>query len=73
MTNPGMPCKGCEDRQLHCHSSCERYKEYRAILDDNKNEKQAEREVNSFIYDTKSQIRKRYNKRRSSDKKVRLK
>ena len=19
------PCKGCADRQLHCHSSCEKY------------------------------------------------
>lgn len=22
---PG-PCKGCEDRELYCHSHCERYK-----------------------------------------------
>jgi len=28
------PCKGCGERQLHCHSKCEKYLEYRRALDD---------------------------------------
>lgn len=28
------PCKGCEDRQAACHSTCERYKAYRARVDE---------------------------------------
>lgn len=24
-----VPCKDCTKRQLHCHSSCEAYREYR--------------------------------------------
>lgn len=23
------PCKGCTDRELGCHGTCERYKDYR--------------------------------------------
>ena len=23
-----IPCKGCQKRKLHCHSSCEKYTEY---------------------------------------------
>lgn len=23
------PCKGCEDRKLYCHSSCERYAKFK--------------------------------------------
>ena len=24
------PCKGCEERQIGCHSSCEKYLDYKA-------------------------------------------
>ena len=24
------PCKDCQDRHVNCHSTCERYKEYRS-------------------------------------------
>ena len=27
------PCKDCSRRQLHCHSSCEDYREYREYRD----------------------------------------
>lgn len=26
------PCKGCEDRKVGCHATCERYAEYRAVI-----------------------------------------
>lgn len=25
------PCKGCEDRKVGCHATCEKYKAYRAV------------------------------------------
>lgn len=27
------PCKDCADHSMHCHSTCERYKAYRAWRD----------------------------------------
>lgn len=27
------PCKGCADRQLACHASCDRYKRWKADRD----------------------------------------
>ena len=26
----GSPCQNCEDRHMHCHSECDKYKEFRA-------------------------------------------
>lgn len=28
------PCYGCEDRELGCHSSCEKYAEFKIKLDE---------------------------------------
>lgn len=67
------PCKDCQNRELHCHSTCEEYKHYKAAIEESREEKRTEREANSFIYETKNEIRKRYNRRRSCDKKVRFK
>lgn len=30
------PCYKCEERQVNCHATCERYKRYRAELDNRK-------------------------------------
>lgn len=30
------PCKYCEDRYLACHDKCEKYKEWKAELDEKK-------------------------------------
>ena len=27
------PCKDCQDRHAHCHSACNRYGEYAAMLE----------------------------------------
>lgn len=35
------PCKGCDERQIGCHSTCERYKAFRAALNE-QNAKRAE-------------------------------
>lgn len=31
------PCMGCEEREVGCHSKCEKYAEYQQKLDDYKN------------------------------------
>jgi len=28
------PCKGCSEREIGCHGSCEKYSEYRSAMDD---------------------------------------
>lgn len=37
------PCKGCEERHLKCHSSCERYLAYRKELERVREAKNKER------------------------------
>ncbi|MBQ4347360.1 MAG: dUTP diphosphatase [Firmicutes bacterium] len=44
-----VPCKGCEDRTIRCHSYCERYKEFK-IKSDERNQKRAQAaDVKSFF------------------------
>lgn len=31
---PQSPCKNCEEREVGCHSACERYALYCAVLED---------------------------------------
>lgn len=33
MTRLIAPCKDCEERQIGCHSTCEKYLQYRALKD----------------------------------------
>ena len=42
------PCKNCTDRHAACHADCERYKAYRASLEERHAEEQKRREVNTF-------------------------
>ena len=62
------PCKNCSDRILHCHSSCERYKQYRDILDKRKSEKAAENEEKAFHDDVKKAVKRAAAHKRSNDK-----
>lgn len=43
------PCKECEERKSGCHSTCEKYKEYRESIDHIKNEKKKEAEINNYV------------------------
>lgn len=36
------PCANCEERSIECHGKCEKYKEYRAKLDDVINKRNSE-------------------------------
>lgn len=62
------PCKDCTDRVLHCHSSCDKYREYKAKLDQLRSERSAIMSEIEFAVALKSEVRKRYDKRRSKDK-----
>ena len=43
------PCKGCADRKLGCHSSCEEYLEFRKAQDEiNEQRKSKEAEENWY-------------------------
>lgn len=45
------PCSGCEDREVLCHSTCDKYKEYRKSLDDrNDFIRKARRDANLRIF-----------------------
>lgn len=70
MPDPGKPCKDCTDRVLHCHSTCERYKQYKEAIEQNKAELNERKAENDFAYSVKREVRKRYNKRRAKDKKL---
>lgn len=43
------PCKGCQKRQLHCHSSCEEYREYRQYREQIYAEKMKRAEESDFM------------------------
>ena len=45
------PCKNCTDRHAYCHADCERYKAFRASLDERHAEERKRREVNSFAFE----------------------
>lgn len=66
---PASPCKGCQERRLHCHSSCEKYLLYRQKIEENKNERHNCTEENAFFFDIKRPIHKRYDRRRKGDDK----
>ena len=43
------PCKGCQKRQLHCHSSCEEYRGYRQYREQVYAEKMKRAEESDFM------------------------
>ena len=46
-----MSCKGCQERQVGCHITCERYKEYRANLDKEKEARIQAQKANDVLDD----------------------
>ena len=43
------PCKDCTDREIGCHSSCDKYATYRAIIDEYKNATYGQRKAGASI------------------------
>ena len=45
------PCKGCQDRNAHCHSSCEGYKEYKDRCNAERDQLIKEKQLDRHMYD----------------------
>ena len=58
------PCKDCQERQLHCHSSCPKYAEYKQELADLEARKQAYDSEANFHAAEKSVVRAMWRKRK---------
>jgi hypothetical protein len=43
------PCKNCNERHAHCHSECEKYIEYKNILNEDNEKYKKEKEISIFI------------------------
>lgn len=43
------PCVGCEERAEGCHGKCERYAEYRRLIDEYKGERKLEGESLAYL------------------------
>lgn len=58
------PCKGCTERLVGCHSTCNRYLEWRKDRDQEvgsiKNKHQRERSIDNALYEMARKKRKRY-------------
>lgn len=60
----GCCCKDCTKRQLHCHSTCEDYKQFRKELDEkqetiNKAQNEVAKKI-SYYADVGQRLKKRY-------------
>lgn len=45
------PCKGCEDRSMSCHSTCEKYLDFKKLNDEiRKNERILKKKNNPYYY-----------------------
>ena len=40
----GCPCAGCDDREIGCHAKCERYKDWRRVMDERREEEHRRQE-----------------------------
>lgn len=65
MPKPTSPCKDCAEREVGCHGRCERYKTWRAEMDERREQR---RTIKAAYYDaqlakwrTINKLRKRYN------------
>lgn len=52
------PCKNCTKRQLHCHSQCEAYADYKRKLEIAREEENKRVEENNFNFAERRAVRK---------------
>lgn len=50
MNNIEAPCKGCKDRSMGCHSTCEKYLEYDKLNDERRNEMREKAMINMTLH-----------------------
>ena len=63
------PCKDCPDRRAHCHSCCEKYKEFKKRCDDIRDRERLERLPIRIEIERKIQIKEHHRKKQHHDKK----
>lgn len=51
-----VPCKGCTERCLHCHSTCDKYATYRQQIEAHRAQERAEYDTESFFFNVKSRL-----------------
>lgn len=57
-TAANSPCKDCTKRQLHCHSKCKAYAEYKQKLEIAREKENKRAEENNFNYAERRAVRK---------------
>ena len=62
------PCWHCEDRSTICHTTCEKYIEYKKTLDRNREKINAEKEEQEFMLSVKQRIIQAYIRHRGHKK-----
>lgn len=58
-----MVCQNCTDRCLNCHSTCEKYLEYKAEIQKKQDNKRQYFPVNDYTYDEHRKAMKNYRKK----------
>lgn len=48
------PCKDCKDRFVGCHSSCDKYKEFRINLDEEREKTREEKKMIYALYENRT-------------------
>lgn len=61
------PCLNCPDRILHCHAECEKYKRYKASLEEHRETERARIEEGNFLREVKRPVLARHRLRRKGD------
>lgn len=56
-----VPCKGCNERVLYCHSNCEKYKLFKERKQCARDRERSESAVNKYFYSAQ-QRSKNHNK-----------
>ena len=56
------PCKGCEERKVGCHGSCERYAEFVRLNELRKKGKMEVLETEYALYRARERIKEKYRK-----------
>ena len=55
-------CKGCENRVVGCHSTCEEYNKYKNVVDAEKEEERKQKEIDGFLNRYNKEKKKSLNK-----------
>ena len=64
-TNPGSPCLDCIDRDVGCHSDCERYKVWKTSFEAEKIKLRQQEKLENIATDYKVEknVRRRWKRR----------